>query len=89
MNSEQLQKKSTGTWRGTRLFALSQIPLAARVFRTLMAIMAAFDLEARHYDVVNAFTNSTLDETVYCHCPEGYKVENSSLRLLKALYGLR
>jgi hypothetical protein len=63
--------------------------LATRVFRTLMAIMAAFDLEARHYDVVNAFTNSTLDETVYCHCPEGYKTEGSSLLLLKALYGLR
>ena len=54
-----------------------------------MAIMAAFNLEARQYDIVNAFTNSELDETVHCACPEGYTKEGSCLLLLRALYGLR
>ena len=63
--------------------------LAARIFRTLMAIMAAFDLEARQYDAVNAFTNSSLDEVVHCACPEGYNIEGLCLLLLCALYGLR
>jgi hypothetical protein len=62
---------------------------AARIFRTLMAIMAAFGLEARQYDAVNAFTNSPLDEDVHCACPEGYAAEGRCLRLLRALYGLR
>ena len=64
--------------------------LAARIFRTLMAIIAAFDLEACQYNAVNAFTNSSLDETVYCACPEGYNnIEGNCLLLLRALYGLR
>ena len=63
--------------------------LAARIFRTLMAIMAAFDLEAHQYDAVNAFTNSSLDEVVHCACPEGYNIEGLCLLLLRALYGLR
>ena len=63
--------------------------LAARLFRTLIAIMAAFDLEARQYDAVNAFANSLLDEVVYCTCPEGYAMTDQCWLLLRALYGLR
>jgi hypothetical protein len=63
--------------------------LAARIFRTLMVIIAAFNLEARQYDIVNAFTNSKLDETIHCTCPEGYSKEGLCLLLLQALYGLR
>ncbi len=48
--------------------------LAAHLFWMLIAIMAAFNLEARQYDAVNAFTNSLLDEVVYCSCPEAYTV---------------
>src|SRR4051794_24360354 len=33
--------------------------LAARTFRALMAVTAAFDLETRHLDAVNAFLNSS------------------------------
>jgi hypothetical protein len=51
--------------------------------------MAAFDLEARQYDVVNAFTNSILDEVVHCAYPEGYNIEGICLLLLHALYRLR
>ena len=63
--------------------------LTSPVFETLIAIMAVFGLEARQYDIVNEFINSTLNETVYCSCPEGYKVDGSCLLLHKALYGLR
>ena len=63
--------------------------LAARTFRALMAITAAFDLETWQADAVNAFTNSDLDETVYCDCPEGFKLPGFCLQLFRALYGLR
>ena len=63
--------------------------LAARTFRALMAITAAYDLEAYQLDAVNAFVNSQLDETVYCKFPEGFDQPGSCLLLLRALYGLR
>jgi Reverse transcriptase (RNA-dependent DNA polymerase) len=46
--------------------------LAARTFRALIAISAAFDLEASQFDAVNAFVNSDLDEEIYCQPLEGY-----------------
>lgn len=64
--------------------------LATRIFRALMAIVAAFDLETRQFDVLNAFVNSELDEPTYCYPPDGW--ENSKgiyLHLLRALYGLK
>ena len=63
--------------------------LAARTFRALMAITAAFDLEARQFDAVNAFTNSQMDETVYIEFPDKYKMPGYCILLLRALYGLR
>jgi hypothetical protein len=62
--------------------------LAARVFRTLMAIAAHFDLEIQQLDAVNAFTNAFLDDVIYIEPPEGYGSDNSILRLIRALYGL-
>jgi len=53
-----------------------------------MAVTAAFDLEAKQLDAVNAFTNSKLDEIVYCDCPEGFEQLGYCLLLLQALYGL-
>lgn len=63
--------------------------LTARSFRALMAISAIFDLDAFQYDAINAFVNSTLDEEVYIELPDGFKDKENSLRLIKALYGLR
>jgi len=40
-------------------------------------------------DAVNAFTNSELDETVYCVFPDGFQQDGKCLLLLRALYGLR
>jgi len=47
--------------------------LATHTFRALMAITATFDLEAYQLDAVSAFTNSKLDEIVYCEFPEGFQ----------------
>ncbi|KAK6218078.1 reverse transcriptase domain protein [Colletotrichum tabaci] len=63
--------------------------LAGRSFRSLMAIVARFDLETLQLDAVNAFTNATLDETVYVWFPPGFSRPGYCLNLRKALYGLR
>jgi hypothetical protein len=63
--------------------------LAAKVFRSLMAITALFDLEAVQFDAINAFINGTLDEEVYTYMPDGFKAPGKVLRLVRALYGLR
>lgn len=46
--------------------------LAARVFRFLMAITAAFDLETLQLDITNAFLHAMVDEDIYCELPEGW-----------------
>lgn len=64
--------------------------VAARIFRALMALVAAFDLETRQYDAVNAFANSPIDEPIYCKVPDGWTESNLILLLLlRALYGLK
>jgi hypothetical protein len=62
--------------------------LAARVFRFLIAIIAAFGLEMRQYDIINAFINATLNEVVYMHHPDGFE-RTGLIQLNRALYGLR
>ena len=62
--------------------------LAAKTFRALMAIMAAFDLEAWQLDAVNTFTNSELDDLVYCQCPDRFKILGKCLLLIHTLYEL-
>ena len=63
--------------------------LAAKVFRTLMAILAVFNLETIQLDAVNAFLNSELDEEVYVELPDGFKKAGYVMQLQRALYGLR
>jgi reverse transcriptase-like protein len=63
--------------------------LAAKTFRTMMAIAAAFDLETMQFDAVNAFLNCRLDETVYVECPPGFRQQGKVWILNRALYGLR
>ena len=64
--------------------------LAVKVFRALMAIAAAFDLEIIQLDVVNAFLNSDIDEDITVQWPPGFQGSNHRvLKLLKALYGLK
>ena len=63
--------------------------LAGKSFRTMMAIMARFDLEARQYDVVNAFYNARMTNNVFMRPPPGYPRSAIVLKLERALYGLR
>ena len=77
---QQAKRSSQETYAAT---------LAARSFRTFMAIAARFDLEMVQYDVLNAFVNVELDEEVFMHMPPGYRENGKVLRLNKALFGLR
>nr|XP_036580707.1 reverse transcriptase domain protein [Colletotrichum truncatum]KAF6788702.1 reverse transcriptase domain protein [Colletotrichum truncatum] len=63
--------------------------LAGISLRSLMAIVARFDLETLQLDAVNAFTHATIDEEVYVWFPPGFRQEGYCLALRKALYGLR
>src|ERR1700726_3663337 len=59
--------------------------LAAQTFRAMMAIVAAFDLEMRQYDAINAFVNAILPKPRIMECPEGFKQNGKLLRVLRAL----
>jgi Reverse transcriptase (RNA-dependent DNA polymerase) len=63
--------------------------LAARVFRALIAIYVYFDLEINQYNTISAFTNSDINELVFCYTTLGYPIEGKILKLLKTLYGLK
>ena len=63
--------------------------LATRCFQTLMALAAAFGLDMKQFDAINAFINSQLDEVVYVEMPPGQSKLGYALQLLQALYGLR
>ena len=63
--------------------------LTAQVFCAVIAIVAAFDLEIKQYDAVNAFPNAELPEPIPCECAEGYERPEFLLWVTKALYGLK
>ena len=54
-----------------------------------MAIAAYFNMEIRHYDAINAFTNARLEAPVYCHPPHGFSDPDHLWELHRALYGLK
>ena len=60
-----------------------------------MALVAAYDLECEHLDVITAFLNGKLDrKNIYIQLPEGYRQylkDGIALigLLLKALYSLK
>lgn len=59
--------------------------------RTLLALVAAQDLELHQLDIKTAFLNGDLEETIYMQQPEGYAEGSPSMacHLHKSLYGLR
>jgi hypothetical protein len=64
--------------------------LAARVFRGLIALAAAFDLLMFQYDALNAFLNARVNRKLFCYTPEGFTKQYGELLLiLRALYGLK
>ncbi len=60
--------------------------------RTLLALVAMFDLECEQMDVITAFLNGDLDQEIYMLIPEGLRTpENEGMvcKLQKSLYGLK
>jgi hypothetical protein len=58
--------------------------LVARSFRIAMAIAAHFDLEAKQYDIINAFINAQRDPEsalITYHLPDGFKREGMVVEL--------
>src|SRR5277367_430801 len=54
-----------------------------------MGIAAAFDLEIRQYDAINAFPNAVLPTLLACYYAEGYERSGYLLWVLRALYRLK
>ena len=53
-----------------------------------MAITVVFNLEAHQFNAVSAFTNSKLNEMVYCKYSKSFHQPSKCLFLLQALYRL-
>src|SRR5438552_1347127 len=47
--------------------------LSVQVFRALIALTTAYNLEAKQLDTINTFINSAMDQEVYCEFPPGYE----------------
>jgi hypothetical protein len=56
--------------------------------RVLLALVGMYDLYAEQLDVLNAFLNGDLSETIYMDLPTGYRQEGKVCLLRKTLYGL-
>ena len=58
--------------------------------RLFLATVAKEDLECRHYDIKNAFTEAHLREQIYLSPPKGVDVKPGyCLQALRSLYGLK
>jgi len=61
-------------------------------FRTIMALVAHYDLELRQMDVKTAFLNGDMDETIYMVQQENFvsgDPKNMVCKLTKSIYGLK
>ena len=61
-------------------------------FRTIMALVAHFDLELHQMDVKTAFLNGNIDETIFMNQPENFVVGEPNkmvCKLKKSIYGLK
>ena len=48
------------------------VTLIAKIFRAIMAIVAAFNLETWQCDIVNTFANSLINKIVYIKFPDSF-----------------
>ena len=61
-------------------------------FRTIMALVAHFDLELHQMDVKTIFLNGDIDETIYMMQPENFvsgDTKRMVCKLKKSIYGLK
>ncbi len=65
------------------------IILAAKMFKIIMIIATAFDLEIFQYDAINAFINNNLDDEIYTKCIDEFDQSEFCWKLQRALYELK
>ena len=61
-------------------------------FRTIMALVAHFDLELHQMDVKTTFLNGDIDETIYMVQPENFvsgDTKRRGCKLKKSIYGIK
>ena len=61
-------------------------------FRTIMTLMAHFDLELHQMDVKTAFLNGDIDETIYMMQPKNFVSGDTKMmvcKLKKSIYGFK
>ena len=63
--------------------------LTFKIFRSLMTFVAAFELEIRQLNVVNAFLNASNDEKIYCFLPDDYRQSEKIMKMFRVLYDQR
>ena len=100
-SGEAIKRKARLCFRGDRQkFGVDYQAVFAptvkyQTLRTLLALVAYYDLEVEQFDVVTAFLNADLtDSEVYMAQPDGYvKYDDNGVpyvcKLKKAIYGLK
>ena len=63
--------------------------LAAKMFRVLMTLVAAYHLKTRQLDAINAFLNAHNDELIYCQMLDDYRLDEKIFRIIRTLYEQR
>ena len=70
-------------------------PCVTPLFESYLLALACYhDLEIEQFDVVSAFLNADVNETIYMHQPDGYQQYDSKgkkmvYKLNRALYGIK
>ena len=57
--------------------------------KVLLSLAVKCKWQLKQMDLGSAFTNASLDEEVYMHCPRGIYGKTKAAKLLRALYGLK
>jgi hypothetical protein len=63
--------------------------LIEQLFRTLIIIIAKFNLKLKQFNIINAFINVKLNKKIYIKILLGYIKLKIILKLQKALYSLQ
>jgi hypothetical protein len=65
------------------------ITLVSKVFRILIALVAAFNLKTRQLNAINVFLNAHNDELIYCQMFDDYRLDEKVIKIIRALYEQR
>lgn len=65
------------------------VTLAFKVFRFLITLVTAFDLNIRQLNAKNAFLNAKNNKFMYCFLSDNYKRSEKIMKMLWVLYNQR